>query len=227
MTLCENIHLTLRLVPLELLNTLYMVILATFFALLFGLPIGVILFLTGRGGLKQKPLLHGVLGFIVNIGRSIPFAILMVAVIPFTRLIVGTSIGTTAAIVPLSLAAAPFFARLVETALAEIDRGLIDAALVMGSTTGQIVHKVLLPEALPLLISNSTLTMVNLVGYSAMAGLVGGGGLGKIAIQYGYQRFNSFLMVVTLIILLLLVEVIQWVGNAFVKQLYKKRGKCS
>ena len=225
MTLCENIYLSLRLIPLEFLNTLYMVFASTFFAILIGLPLGIILTLTSRGGLKARRWLYQTLGIIVNIGRSIPFAILMIAIIPFTRLIVGTSIGTTAAIVPLSIAAAPFFARLVEAALSDIDAEMVDAALVMGSTTSQVVTKVLLPESLSSLVNGVTLTIVNLIGYSAMAGLVGGGGLGKVAIQYGYQRFNGFLMVETLIILLLLVEVIQWIGNGFAHHINKKRGK--
>ncbi|NGX55167.1 MAG: D-methionine transport system permease protein MetI [Chlamydiae bacterium] len=225
MTLCENIYLSLRLIPLELLNTLYMVFASAFFAILIGLPLGIILTLTSRGGLKARGWLYQTLGIIVNIGRSIPFAILMIAIIPFTRLIVGTSIGTTAAIVPLSIAAAPFFARLVESTLSEIDVEMVDAALVMGSSTSQVVTKVLLPESLPSLVNGVTLTIVNLIGYSAMAGLVGGGGLGKVAIQYGYQRFNGFLMVETLIILLLLVEAIQWVGNGFTNHINKKRGK--
>ena len=225
MTLCENIYLSLRLIPIEFLNTLYMVFASTFFAIVIGLPIGIVLTLTGRGGLKARRWLYQTLGIIVNIGRSIPFAILMIAIIPFTRLIVGTSIGTTAAIVPLSIAAAPFFARLVESALSEIDPEMVDAALVMGSSTHQVVTKVLLPESLPSLVNGATLTIVNLIGYSAMAGLVGGGGLGKVAIQYGYQRFNGFLMVETLVILLLLVEVIQWVGNGFTNHINKKRGK--
>lgn len=219
-----NLDLALRLIPIELLNTLYMVFVAGFFATLIGLPLGIWLSVTSKEGLAPHRFWHTSLGILVNIGRSIPFAILIVAIFPFTRLIVGTSIGTTAAIVPLTLAAAPFFARIVESALQEVDQTLVEAALVMGSTKRQIVRKVLLPEALPSLIKGLTLTLVNLVGYSAMAGLVGGGGLGKIAIQYGYQRFNGFLMLVTLIILLLLVELIQWIGQGIAYGINRKRG---
>ncbi len=225
MSWIENLQLAWRLIPVELLNTVYMVLLSTFFAFFLGLPIGVTLCLTDKGGLKENRLIYQTLGIIVNIGRSIPFAILIVAIIPFTRFIVGTSIGTTASIVPLTLAAAPFFARLVESALKEVGRPIIEASIVMGSTTSQIVQKVFIPEALPSIVNAVTLMMVNLIGYSAMAGLVGGGGLGKVAIQYGYQRFNGFLMLVTLVILLLLVEIVQWLGNRLSKAILKKRGE--
>jgi D-methionine transport system permease protein len=225
MTLIENIQLGLKIVPTEFLNTLYMVFVSAFFAFLIGLPLGVILTLTDKGGLKENRSVNQSLGSIVNIGRSIPFAILIVAIFPFTRWIVGTSIGTTASIVPLTIAAAPFMARVVESALKEIDRSVIEAAVVMGSTTPQIVQKIFLPEALPSLINGVTLTVVNLIGYSAMAGLVGGGGLGKVAIQYGYQRFNGFLMIVTLLLLLALVEVVQWLGSVLSQAVVHKRGK--
>ena len=225
MTLTENLDLFWRIVPVELLGTLYMVALSTFFALLFGLPLGILLRLTDVGGLAESPVLHKTLGTLVNIGRSIPFAILIIAIFPFTRLIVGTSIGTTAAIVPLTIAAIPFVARVIESALKEIDSALIEAAQVMGSTTSQVVGKVLLPEALPSIIQGITLTVVNLIGYSAMAGLVGGGGLGKVAIQYGYQRFNGFLMFTTLILLVILVEGVQTLGNALTKIILHRRGK--
>lgn len=153
------------------------------------------------------------------------FAILIVALIPLTRWIVGTSLGTTAAIVPLSIAAIPFMARLVEGCLNEVDKGMIEAALVMGSTPRQIVAKILVPEALPSLILAATTTVINLIGYSAMAGTMGGGGLGKIAIQYGYQRFNPVLMFVTVIILIILVQAVQILGNAWARHLNRKRGK--
>lgn len=225
MSLSENISLALSLVPIELMNTIYMVLGASFFAFLIGLPIGIILTLTDRGGLKQNPFVYKILGSIVNIGRSVPFAILMIALIPFTRAVVGTSIGTVAAIVPLSIAAAPFFARLVESHLKKVDHELVEAALVMGANTKQIVSKIWLPETLPSLIAAMATTIVNLIGYSAMAGLVGAGGLGKIAIQYGYQRFNGFLMLVTLILLLLLVEVTQFIGNRLMAHVIHKRGR--
>lgn len=209
----NNYDLALVLLPIELWNTVYMVFASAFFAHLIGLPLGVILMLTSRGQLKESPKFYKILETIVNIGRSFPFAILMVALIPVTRWIVGTSIGTTASIIPLTLAAAPFVARLVETNLKEVSRNIVEAALVMGATTWQIISKVLLREALPSLIASSTLTIVNLIGYSAMAGLVGGGGLGQVAIQYGYQRFNSTIMVATVVLLILLVQIVQWIGN--------------
>jgi D-methionine transport system permease protein len=218
-----NLHLAWEILPLQLWNTIYMVFAAAFFAILIGLPLGVILTITGKGHIKENPSLYKILETLVNIGRSFPFAILMVALIPFTTLIVGTSLGTTASIVPLSVAAAPFIARLVETSLNDIDRHILEAAIVMGSNTWQIVSKVLLPEALPSLLSAVTLTLVNLIGYSAMAGLVGGGGLGQVAIQYGYNRFNTFIMVVTVILLIILVQVIQWIGGHLTAAILKKR----
>jgi D-methionine transport system permease protein len=221
----ENLVLAWELMPLQFLNTLYMVFASAIFASLLGLPIGIILFLTDKGQLKEHTVLYKSISTIVNIGRSFPFAILMIALIPFTRWIVGTSLGTTAAIVPLSLAAAPFIARIVENSLKEIDRHLIEAVLVMGASSWQIIVKVLLPEALPSLVSGCTLTVINLIGYSAMAGLVGGGGLGQVAIQYGYNRFNSFIMVLTVILLILIVEGVQWAGNVCIRSILKKRGR--
>lgn len=195
-------------------QTLYMVFVALLFATIIGLPVGVILFQTG----------NRLLGAIVNIIRSFPFAILLIALIPFTRVIVGTSLGTTASIVPLAVAAAPYLARVVETSLQGVDPNLIEAARVMGSTKMQIIRKVLLPEALPNLISNFTLATVNLIGYSAMAGLVGGGGLGTVAIAYGYQRFNGPLMFATVVLLIVIVQGIQWIGGLWQRSLLTKRG---
>jgi D-methionine transport system permease protein len=210
--------------PLHAWNTLYMVCASAFFALAVGLPLGVVLTLTDKGRLCACPLLYRVLEGVVNIGRSFPFAILMVALIPFTRWIVGTSLGTTAAIVPLSIAAAPFFARLAESSLKEVDKHVLEAAVVMGSTPWQIIIKVLLPEALPALISGATLTIVNLIGYSAMAGLVGGGGLGQVAIQYGYQRFNPTVMLATVLLLIVFVQFIQWLGSWLARSVTRTRG---
>lgn len=221
----DQLHLAINLIPIEFWNTLYMVFCSAILATLFGIPLGIILTITDKGHLKENRWLHEILGSIVNVGRSFPFAILMVALIPFTRWLVGTSLGTTASIIPLSIAAIPFLARLVEASLKEVDKGIIEAAVVMGSTPSQIILKVLLPEALPSLILGITTTVINLVGYSAMAGTMGGGGLGKIAIQYGYQRFNVFLMVVTVILLILLVQAIQGIGHAIAKRLNLKRGK--
>ena len=225
MTFIDNVDLAWRIIPKELFNTLYMVVASAFFSFLIGLPLGIILTLTDKEGLKANRAINRILGTMVNIGRSIPFAILMVAMIPLTRWVVGTSIGTTASIVPLTLAAAPFIARFVEAALKEIDPHIIEAAVVMGSTTGQIVTKVYLPEAYPGMVRGIALTVVNLIGFSAMAGLVGGGGLGKVAIQYGYQRFNGFLMCITLILLVVLVECVQGLGNFLARAILRKRGR--
>ncbi len=219
-----ELKLAWQLLPLELWNTVYMVVSAAFFASLIGLPLGIILALTGKGHLKEQLSIHRLLGAIVNIGRSFPFAILIVALIPLTRWIVGTSLGTTATIVPLTLAAAPFVARVVESALNEIDKNVIEAAVVMGSTPWQIVRKVLLLEAMPSLIRGMTLTLINLIGYSAMAGMVGGGGLGKVAIQYGYYRFDLFMMLTTVILMILLVQGTQMLGNALAMNIERKRG---
>lgn len=200
------------------LETLYMVFVSAFFALLIGLPLGIILFITEKGTLYK------ILSTIVNIGRSFPFAILLIALIPFTRWIIGTSLGTTASIVPLAIAAAPFVARLVESALQGVSNSLIEAATVMGSKPSQVICKVLLPEALPTLILNYTTAIVSLVGYTAMAGLVGGGGLGAVAIQYGYQRFDGVIMFWTVVLLIIIVQLIQWAGNSWANALLKKRG---
>ena len=220
-----NLDLALLLLPLQFGNTLYMVFASAFFGLVLGLPLGLILVLTGKGRLKQNLPVYKTLETIVNVGRSFPFAILMVALIPFTRWLIGTSLGTTASIVPLSIAAAPFLARLIETNLAEVDAHLIEAGVVMGSDLKQIIVKILLPEAFPSLISSMALTLVNLVSYSAMAGLVGGGGLGQVAIQYGYNRFNTPIMVATIALLIILVQCIQWAGNTAAYAILKKRGK--
>lgn len=196
-----------------LLQSLYMICASSGIAFLLGMPLGIILSVTERGSILENRLINRALSFIVNIGRSIPFIILMVAIIPLTRKIVGTSIGTNAAIVPLSLAAIPFVARVVESALREVDEGVIEAALSMGARPSEIILMVLLPEALPSIISGLTLTLINLVGYSAMAGAIGGGGLGDIAIRYGYQRFRPDMMLVTVAILVLMVQLFQLVGD--------------
>jgi D-methionine transport system permease protein len=221
----ENIDLAFFLLPLQLWNTVYMVLASAFFAVLIGLPIGIVLTISDKGHITENLKLYKILETLVNIGRSFPFAILMVALIPVTRWIVGTSLGTTASIVPLTIAAAPFIARLVEISLKEVDRNILEAALVMGSHTRHIIAKVLLPESLPSIVQGITLTVVNLIGYSAMAGLVGGGGLGQVAIQYGYNRFNTFIMTVTVILLIVLVQIIQWIGNGIAHRIVKKRGR--
>lgn len=212
------------LIPLELFHTVYMVSASLLIAILLGFPIGVLLTISKKGHLKENMWLYKVLGTVVNVGRSFPFAILIIVLIPFTRLIVGTSLGTTASIVPLSIAAAPFIARIVESAFAEVDIALIEAAKVMGSSTKQIIRNVLIPESMPSLVSGITLTAINLIGYSTMAGLIGGGGLGQVAIQYGYQRFNLPIMIITVALLILLVQTVQWIGNKIILSIQLKRG---
>lgn len=204
------------------LETLYMVGVSTLFTMLLGLPLGVLLVITDAGQILAAPRLNRVLGAIVNVGRSLPFIILLVAVIPLTRLLVGTSIGSTAAIVPLTTAAIPFFARVVETALREVDRGLVEAAHSMGCTNWQIIGKVLIPEALPSLVLGLTITIIGLLGYSAMAGAVGGGGLGDLAIRYGYQRFNTPVMIATVVLLIVLVQGMQMLGDRAARRISKR-----
>ncbi|MBW7901741.1 MAG: ABC transporter permease [Rhodocyclaceae bacterium] len=203
----------------SLLETLWMVGVAGFFGTLAGLPLGVLLVVTDRGGLIRSVAVNRVLGAVANAVRSTPFIILMVAIIPFTRWIAGTSIGTTAAIVPLSIAAAPFIARLVEAALREVDRGLIEALLAMGATPWQVVRKALLPEALPGIVAALTVTAVSLVGHSAMAGAVGGGGLGDLGIRYGYQRFLPEVMAAVVVVLIVLVQLLQSLGDRLARRL--------
>ncbi|MEC6900191.1 methionine ABC transporter permease [Photobacterium piscicola] len=198
-------------------QTLTMVLVSGFIGFVIGIPLGVTLHLTKKNGLWQNPVLNKILGIVVNIGRSIPFIILLVAIIPFTRFLVGSSIGTAAAIVPLTVGAIPFIARLVEGALLEIPTGLIEAAQAMGATPMQIIAKVLLPEALPGIINAITITLVTLISYSAMAGTVGGGGLGDVGIRYGYQRFDGTVMAITVIMLVILVQLIQSIGDHLVK----------
>jgi D-methionine transport system permease protein len=208
------------------LQTLDMVFFSTLFSLLLGLPLGVLLFVTGeerQGGIIPHPVLNNVLGRIVNVLRSFPFIILMILLFPLSRLLIGTSIGTTATIVPLSIAAAPFVARVIESALKEVDPGVVQAARAMGSTNWQIIWKVLLPEAMPSLVSGITLTIINLIGYSAMAGAIGGGGLGDLAIRYGYQRFRGDIMFVSVVVILVLVEIIQVIGNKISARLIARR----
>lgn len=195
------------------LDTLYMVGVSSILTVILGLPLGIILVLTDRDGLNENRILNAVLGTIVNIARSIPFIILLILINPFTRMIVGTTIGATAAIVPLTLSAIPFFARVTESAIREVDPGLTEAAQAMGSTTKQIVFKVLVPEARSSIILGIALTAISLVGYSAMAGAIGGGGLGDLAIRYGYQRYETTVMIATVVILVILVQLIQYFGS--------------
>ena len=212
----------LRLVWEATLDTLWMVAVAASLATLMGLPLGVYLATSGRGELFAAPVANRVLGFVVNATRSTPFIILVVAIIPLTRLLVGTSIGTKAAIVPLTIAATPFIARLVETAIREVDGGLVEAARAMGASPLQIVRKVLVPEALPAIALSLTLAIVSLLGFSAMVGAVGGGGLGDLGIRYGYQRFMPDVMAIVVIVLIVLVQLVQSTGDHLSRRLNKR-----
>ena len=207
------------------LQTLYMVAVSGLIGTAIGLPLGVFLATSKRGELMSAPLANRILGLIVNAMRSIPFIILVVAIIPFSRAIAGTSIGTTAAIVPLTLAAAPFIARIVETAIRDVDGGLIEAARAMGANPGQIIRKVLLPEALPGIVLGLTLAMVSLIGYSAMVGAVGGEGLGDLGIRYGYQRFMPGVMLVVVVVLIVLVQAVQSTGEWIARRLDHRAAK--
>jgi D-methionine transport system permease protein len=204
------------------LETLYMVSVSALLATVFGLPLGLLLVITGPSGFLPNPGINQILGSVINAGRSLPFIILLVAIIPLTRLIVGTTIGSTAALVPLTLSAIPFYARVAETSLLEVDHGLVEAAEAMGCNYWQIIRKVLIPEALPSLVLGLTIMIISLIGYSAMAGVVGGGGLGDLAIRYGYQRFNTTVMVVTVVLLIVLVQIVQWLGDAIARRLRKR-----
>lgn len=195
-------------------ETLYMVAISTFLSYILGLVLGIILVITTKNHVAENKSINLVLGAIVNATRSIPFIIFLILVIPLTRWIVGTSIGTIASIVPLTLAAIPFVARLTETSLKEIDWGLIEAALAMGASTWEIITKVLLPEAKPSLILGVAITTINLIGYSAMAGIVGGGGLGTLAYYYGYQRYEDSIMFITVIVLIIMVQAFQMIGDS-------------
>jgi D-methionine transport system permease protein len=203
-------------------ETLIMVGWSTLIAVVVGLPIGVLLVLTDKGGLLQSTVLNKVIGQIVNIGRSMPFIILMVALMNFTRWVTGTTIGSEAAIVPLAIGGIPFFARLVETAVREVDHGLVEAVQSMGGNTWTIVRKVLVPESLPSLIASTTTTIIALIGYSAMAGTVGGGGLGDLAVRYGFQRFETGLMWITVAILAVVISVIQFAGDYAARSLHRR-----
>ena len=200
-----------------ILETLYMTIVSTILAYVFGLPLGVLLVVSGKNGIKPMPTINVIISFIVNVFRSIPFLILLVAIIPFTRFIVGTMLGSTAAIVPLTVAAAPFVARLVETSLSEVDSGVVEAAESMGAGTWQIIRKVLLPEAKPSLINNATVATITILGYSAMAGFTGGGGLGDIATRYGLYNFDTGTMWLVVVIIVVIVQIMQEIGIRIAK----------
>ena len=183
---------------------------------ILGVPLGVLLYLSGKGRLAANPVLNAVLSFVVNVLRSVPFIILLIVMLPVTVLLVGTSLGVAGAIPPLVVGAAPFYARLVETALREVDKGVVEATQAMGGSTYQIVTRALLPEAMPGIIAGATVTAIALVSYTAMAGVVGAGGLGDLAIRFGYQRFQTDVMVVTVVLLLILVQILQMIGDRLV-----------
>lgn len=199
-------------------ETVYMTLVSTFMSYLFGLPLGIILTTTDRGHIMPNSWLNNCLGTLVNLVRSVPFLILMVAVLPLSRLILGTTIGSSATIVPLVIGATPFVARMVESSLKEIDKGVIEAAQSMGASPLQIIFKVMLPEAYPSLINGSVIAMTTILGYSAMAGVVGGGGLGDLAIRYGYHRYQTDIMLVTIVILIVVVQIIQVLGTFWAKK---------
>lgn len=204
-------------------QTLYMVSVSTVVSLLLGFPIGILLVITEKGGLLEMPVINSVVSTIVNVTRSFPFLILMIILFPLSSTIVGTKIGTTAAIVPLSIAAAPFVARIIESSLREVDKGVIEAVSSMGATNMEIIFKVMIPEAMPSLVSNVTLTIINLIGYSAMAGIIGGKGLGDLAIRYGYYRYDGKVMAASVIVIIILVQIVQLVGNTIALAINKNR----
>ncbi|VXD04835.1 DL-methionine transporter subunit; membrane component protein of ABC superfamily [Pseudomonas sp. 8Z] len=204
------------------LDTLNMLLGSMLFTVLLGLPLGVLLFLTGPRQLFEQKALYGVLSLVVNVVRSVPFVILLILMLPVTEVLVGTSLGVAGAIPPLVVGATPFFARLVETALREVERGIIEATQAMGASTWQIITRALLPEALPGLLAATTVTAITLVGYTAMSGLVGGGGLGDLAVRYGYQRYQPDVMAVTVVLLLILVQALQMVGDRLVIHFSRK-----
>ena len=206
-------------------ETLVMVFFSTLFGYIFGLPLGVVLFMSDTDGIKPNKKLYRILDVIVNIGRSIPFLILLILIIPFTKLLVGKSYGTAATIVPLTVAAIPFIGRMVESSLKEVDKGVIEAAESMGAPTFTIITKVLLSEARPSLINGATICLGTIVGYSAMAGTVGGGGLGDIAIRYGYYRYQTDIMIVTVVIIVVMVQVFQMIGSKLSNSLDKRKNK--
>ncbi|MEI3369178.1 methionine ABC transporter permease [uncultured Clostridium sp.] len=202
-------------------ETVFMTFYSTIFSVIFGFILAVILTISAEDGLRPNKVVYKILDVIINILRSFPFIILMVFIIPLTRAIVGTSIGKEAAIVPLTFAAAPFVARIIESSLREVDKGVIEAAKSFGASDFQIVFKVMLKEAVPSIVSGLTLTIISIIGYSAMAGTVGGGGLGYLAVSYGYQRFQKDVMIITVIILIIIVQALQMLGNYLYKKLNK------
>lgn len=206
-----------NMIGVGIVETLYMTLVASAVAYVIGLPLGVILVVTAKDGIKPIPVLNSVLGVIINLFRSIPFLILMIFIAPLTRLIVGKNIGSTATIVPLVVAAAPYIGRLVESSLKEIDKGVIEAAQSMGANTMQIITKVMIPEAVPSLLTGATIAVTTILGYSAMAGILGGGGLGAIAINYGHYRYEFGIMMIAIVFIILVVQIFQEIGDRLSK----------
>lgn len=213
---------TVKMLAEGVVDTLYMTLVSTLFAYVFGMIMGVVLVVCRPDGIRPCVPLYKVLDIVVNLTRSFPFLILMIAVIPFTRALVGTTIGNTATVVPLVISAAPFVARLIESSLLEVDRGIVEAAQSMGASTWQIIVKVLLPEATPSLINGSAIAATTILGYSAMSGAVGGGGLGKLAIMYGYNRYQTGIMFATVVLLIIIVQIFQEIGNRAAKRSDKR-----
>lgn len=213
----------IRMMGEGIVETLYMTLFSTLLAYVMGLPLGIILVVTEKNGILPNALLNKILDIIVNLTRSIPFLILLIAVIPFTRFITGTTIGSTGTVVPLVLAATPFIARLVESSIKEIDKGVIEASLSMGASPFQIIYKVMIPEAMPSLIVGATIATTTILGYSAMAGAVGGGGLGSIAINYGYHRYEKGIMLVTIVLLIIIVQILQEAGMKIANKTDKRK----
>lgn len=206
-------------------ETAYMTALSTLFALLVGLPLGIILVITDKDHIQQSPIVNKVLGTIVNAGRSFPSIILIVVLLPLSRLIVGTTLGSTAAVVPLSIGSAPFVARIIESSLKQVERGKIEAAQAMGAGNLKIIFDVMMPEALPSLIRGTTISIITIISFTAMAGAIGGGGLGSLAIRFGYERFRDDIMAGTIVTLVVLVQLIQWSGDLAVYLINRKRHK--
>ncbi|GGA35286.1 methionine ABC transporter permease [Paenibacillus physcomitrellae] len=203
-------------------DTLAMMGYSLLFTIVIGLPLGVLLYMTARSNNQVIKSIYSVISFVVNILRSVPFIILLISLLPLTKLIVGTALGVTGTIPPLVIGAAPFFARLVETSLREVDRGVIEAAYAMGASTGQVVRRVLLPESLPGLIAGTTITAVTLVSYTAMSGMVGGGGLGDLAIRFGYYRYEKEVMIIAVLFMIVLVQILQMAGDRLVRHFTRK-----
>ena len=207
-------------------ETIYMIVLSIIIASIIGVPLGIYLSISKKGGIKENQIANKIIDLIiVNITRSIPFVVLIVLLIPLSRIIVGKSYGTTAFVIPLSIGSSPFVARIIENSLNEVNYGLIEAAISMGATTYEIILKVLIPEALPSIVNGITLTIISLVGYSAIAGIIGGGGLGNLAVVEGFQRGNYKLMYLSTLLLIILVQLIQFIGTRIVKKIEEKRGK--